>query len=447
MRAVDASLWLQNAVRHLALTTLTRCKLCLLLLFILLACTTTKSTTPTAVSEPVRALQIEAPPLLQAGAPLTILVHVIPATATNAILLTAQGTFGFLPQEQQPVAGVARFPLMLVQTRFAGAVRLRASSDDVAASAELVITPGPAVDPILPLVGPRSIMAGGEQWTMVIATPRDGLANPVAEGSSVTFRVQHPVAPTATPAIGLETLVTRTQNLIAWTRIYSRNRAGSMRLAVNADFGHSPERVVLITPGLPLPFQLLADQASAPADGRQLVQISSSQIRDRFGNVLPDGTSVLLLTTMGEQDRRSLPASTIDGRLYTTIQAPSQPGTMRLQGWIAGIGSEPLTLTFTGGPAVQPIHLVTNKVAAGMQVIAGPLVGDLGQFVPDGADVTFTITAPNGQTETVIVPADYGYAQILLRRSALIDGEYQVAVTAGTGQGVITFLVAVAAWP
>lgn len=446
MRAADAPPWLQNSARHLTLPSLMRCQFCLLLLFVLLACTTTQSTAPAVISEAPRTLQIEAPPLLQAGAPLTILVHVTPVTATNAILLTAQGTFGFLPQAQRPVAGVARFSLMLVQTRFAGAVRLRASSVGVTATAELMITPGPAVDPILPLVGPRAIIAGGEQWTMVIATARDGLANPVAEGSLVTFRAQHPVAPTAAPAIGVETIVTRTQNLIAWTRIYSRNRAGPLRLAVNADFGHSPERVVLVTPGLPLPFQLLADKVTVPADGRQLVRISSSQILDRFGNVLPDGTSVLLLATLGEQDQRSLPATTVDGRLYTTIQAPSEPGTMRIQGWIAGISSEPLTLTFTPGPALQSIRLATKKVAAGLQVIAGPLVGDLGQFIPDGADVTFTITAPNGQTETVIAPADYGYAQLLLRKGALVDGEYQVTVTAGTGQGVITFSVAVAAW-
>jgi len=394
----------------------------------------------------VHTLRIEAPALLQAGAPLTILVHVTPATATNAILLTAQGTFGFLPQEQRPVAGVARFSLQLVQSRFAGAVRLRASSAGITATAELVITPGPAVDPILPLVGPRTIVVGGEQWTQVVATPRDGLDNPVAEGSPVTFRTQHPVAPLEMPETGVETIVAPTQNLIAWTRIYSRDYAGPMRIAVNADFGHSPERVALVTPGLPQPFQLHADKVRTPADGRQLVRISSSQIRDRFGNVLLDGTSTLLLATMTTQDRRSLPATTIDGRIYTTIQAPSQPGVMQLQAWIAGVASEPLTLTFGAGPAVQPIGVVTKKIAEGMLVIAGPLVGDLGQFIPDGADVTFIITAPDGKLEEVIAPADYGYAQILLRRGALIDGEYQFSVTAGTGQGAITFPVTVAAW-
>lgn len=446
IQAVDAQQRSPLVAKRLTQTKVTQCQLCLVVLFLLLACTTTQSTPPVVDSEPARALRIETPPLLSAGAPLTVLVHVTPATATQPILLTAQGTFGFLPQVQQPVAGVARFTLMLVHTRFAGTVRLRASSAGVEAQAALEIRPGPAVDPILPQVGPRSIMVGGEQWTMVIATPRDALDNPIAEGSPVTFRAQHPVAPPAAPTTGVETVIIPTQHLLAWRRIHSRTHAGSLRIAVNADFGHSPERIVLVTPGLPLPFQLLTDKVDVVADGRQLVRITSSQIRDRFGNVLPDGTSALVLATIGELDRRSLPVITIDGRLYTTIQAPSQPGRMTLQGWIAGVLSEPLTMTFTAGPAIQPIPVVTKKTAEGLQVIAGPLVGDLGQFIPDGAAVTFTITAPDGQTATVIAAADYGYAQIFLRRGALVDGEYRVHVTAGIGQGAIIFPVTVAAW-
>lgn len=423
-----------------------RTALTLWLLLFLTACALPGTTPALATAVPVRALRIEAPTRLSAGAPLTVLVQVTPAAATSPILLTAQGTFGFLPKAQQAVAGVARFPFMLVHTQFAGAVRLRATADGVTSTAEIVITPGPAVDPILPLVGPRTIVTGGEQWTMAVVTPRDALNNPVAENTEVTFRVQHPTDPTAAPATGVETLAAYTQNLLAWTRIYSRNRAGPMRLAVTADFGHSPERLVQATPGRPLPFQLLADKITLPADGRQLVRISSTQISDRFGNVLMDGASATLLATMGDAERRSLPVITIDGRLYTTLQAPSTPGTMTVQGWLDGVASAPLTLHFTPGPAVQPINVASKKTAEGIQVIAGPLLGELGQFIPDGTEVTFTITDPHGQSEAVIAPSDYGYAQILLRRLTLVDGDYHVTVTAGVGQGAITFPVTGAGW-
>ena len=415
-------------------------RLLLALLLLLTACSVNRSTASPQPTVTVRALRIAVPTQITAGVPLTVTVQVIPATATSAVLLTAQGTFGFLPQQQQPVNGIARFSFSIVHTRFAGTVELRASADRAMSSAVLQIVPGPGVDPVLPLVGPRSMVTGGDHWTMAVTTPRDALDNPVAEQTLVTFRVQHPTAPDQPPATGLETLEAHTQHLLAWARIYSGNYAGAMLLAANADFGHSPERTVMETPGLPVSFHLLADKRRVPADGRQLVRLTSSQITDRFGNVLLDGVHVTVLADIPGQDRRSLPATTVDGRIYTTLQAPSQPGTMTVQAWIAGVASAPLPIEFTPGPAVQPILVVTQKAATGMTLIAGPLVGQLGQFVPDGTAVTFTITAPDGSTETVVAPADYGYARILLRQVTLPAGAYQVVVTSGTGQGTVTFL-------
>lgn len=412
-------------------------RLLLLLLVTLTACSLSRSTPQPSVA--VRLLRLAAPTQIRAGVPLTVAVYITPATATSAVLLTAQGSFGFFPQQQQPVDGVAHFTFPLVHTRFAGAVELRASADQVETRTALQIVPGPAADPILPLVGPRSIATGGDDWTMVVTTPRDALDNPVAEQTKVTFRVQHPPAPGEALATNLITMETYTQHLLAWARIASGNYAGAMLIAATAGFAHSPERTVSETPGLPIPFQLTADKGSLPADGRQLVRLTSSQITDRFGNVLLDGVNVTVLADIPGQDRRTIPATTIDGRIYTTIQAPSQPGTMTVQAWIAGVASAPLPLVFTPGPAVEPILVVTQTVATGINLIAGPLVGSLGQFIPDGAAVTFTITAPDGTVQTVVAPADYGYARILLRQLTLLPGVYQVTVNAGTGQGTVTF--------
>lgn len=84
-----------------------------------------------------------------------------------------------------------------------------------------------------------------------------------------------------------------------------------MLLAANADFGHSPERTVMETPGLPASFHLQADKRSVPADGRQLVRLTSSQITDRFGNVLLDGVHVTVLADIPGQ--RSALATGNDG--------------------------------------------------------------------------------------------------------------------------------------
>ncbi|MFN8494571.1 MAG: hypothetical protein U0350_43620 [Caldilineaceae bacterium] len=388
---------------------------------------------------PVRSLTIHAPAQIQAGEPVTITVQVEPATAQDAILLLAQGTFGLYPQIQTPVQGIVHFQLTPLQTQFAGTVQWMARGGTVETRSTSTILPGPAADPILPLVGPRSIVADHEHWTMLLATPRDQFFNAVAEQSPVTFRVQHPLLPNQNPATGLEVVQTRTQHLVAWAKIYSRTHAGRTLLTANSGDAYSPERTMFETPGLPIPFALTADRLTLPADGRQLVQISSEQIMDRFGNALSDGAEVTLLADMSGQDRRSLPAVTVDGRIYTTLQAPIQPGEMTVQAWLGGVSSTPLHLTFTPGPAVLPIKMKVVLEPEQINITAGPLVGQLGQFIPDAAAVTFTFTTPDGQVTTYEALVDYGYATLTVRRATLLSGLYQVQASAGTGAGQTSF--------
>lgn len=410
-----------------------------MLSWLLITCTQGVATEAQQGQTPVRSLQIEAPIRIIAGQPLTITVRATPSTVTTPILLLAQGTFGLYPQHQLPVDGQAHFSLTPRQTQAAGTVQLTAEAGDIEKQLEFEIIPGSAADPILPAVGPRSIVADRRHWTMVVATPRDKFLNPLFDQTAVTLLAQHPVAPGADPAQGLEVMEMRTRHLLAWGRIVSRTRAGETQISVSSGAAHSPERTVLEVPGLPVPFALAADRLSVPADGRQLIHLQSSQIMDRFGNVLVDGSSVTLLAEMGDLDRRSLPATTVDGRIYATLQAPVHPGHMTVEAWIAGVASQPLQLAFTPGPAVQPIELAVQLDGQSIMIVAGPLIGQLNQFIPDGTEVRFTITGPDGHPESNSAPADYGYASLHLHRTGLVAGTYTVAVVVGTGSGQTTF--------
>jgi len=395
----------------------------------------------------IQTLQLTAPAQIAAGQPLTVVVQSQPVTATGTLLFTAFGSFGYLPQQAELVHGRAHFVVTPLYTQRAGQVHLVVRAGALDAAHDLTIVPGPPVDPLLPLVSPRSIVADGNHATMAVVAPRDVFQNPVADGTEVVVRVQHPILPGAEPATGLAIVRTRTQNLLAWAYLASRTQAGRMLIAATAGASHSPERFVLAVPGPPRPFTIVADRLTAPADGRQLVSVESEAIHDRYGNQLLDGTKVTLLAAMANGEIRTVPAITIDGRLYGSIQAPAQPGPLFVRAWIEGVSSNALRLTFTPGPAVQAIPLVTQLTTAGLVVRAGPLVGQLDQFVPDGTEVTFTLTAPDQTVTTVAVPADYGYAELLVRALTLQPGTYQIEVAAGTGTGRTTFLVPAAANP
>ena len=406
------------------------------LLLLLSACAAPAE--PTA-APPVPALSIAAPGAVDAGAAIPLTVQT--DGAAGEIFLLATGTFGSIPFTATVAGGEASFTLAPPYTRHAGAVTFLARSGDAQAQAETRIRPGPPVDPILPLVGPRSIVADAAHWTMLVAVPVDRFGNPLADGFPVTVRAQHPAPEGGDPQSGVEVQTTQIERLFAWARVYSRTKAGRTFLSFNAGEAHSPERDVLEVPGRPLPFRLFAQPEVAVADGRQTVQISSEQIRDRFDNLLLDGTSVQLLAESSDGSRRVIPTFTQDGRIYARLQSPAAPGSLRVQALVDDVLSETLSLRFTPGPAVRAFPIAVALTDDALLLTAGPLVGPIGQFIPDGTAVRFTLTDPDGAPLEAEAVAEYGYARLRLPRSGLFPGEYRVQAAVGTGAGWNGFVV------
>lgn len=400
------------------------------------------------------ALRIESPTDIAAGEPLPVTVYVSPPTPGVEILLTAQGSFGFLPQTSMAHEDHAHFTLSAAHTRRAGTVTLRALAGAIVSTATVTIAPGRAVDPVVPLVAPRSIVADGEHWTMAVLTPRDHWHNPVAEGTAVTLLTQYPVAPGIDPKSGLQSVEILTQNLLGWSRIKSGTGAGKLLISAHVDDAHSPERTVLAVPGPPITFTLQASPAQVPADGHQWIQLQSSQITDRFGNVLLDGTHATIVAALPPADMRVLPAMTVDGRIYAQLQAPTAPGILFARAWIGAVSSPLLPMTITPGPAVEPIAVSMTKQNELLLIKAGPLVGARKQFVPDGTTVIFHLLAADALTshgvtedtailelQPVVMPAEYGYATLEVRTASLLPGKYDVVVSAGTGVGSGQFVI------
>jgi hypothetical protein len=401
-------------------------------LWILCAC----AGDPIAPPAEVTALRVHAPLEAQAGERVPVSVYAAAPDGTP-VLLAAHGSFEILPLTAPLYNGRADFVLPAAQTRSAGRVRLIARAGVQEATAHLLLHPGPPVDPILPLVGPRTIWVGGEDWTMLVAVPVDEFANPVADGTGVSVRAQHPVAPGANPLDGLEIQSTSTRYLLAWTRIYSRNLAGRTFLSASAGDAFSPERDVMEIPGLPLPFRIYANPEILAADGRQLATISSETITDAYGNVLLDGTRVTLVGMTSDGSRRILPAVVQDGRIRATVQAAAEPGTLTLYADIGGVSSDTLTLSFIMPTNAAPIPIAREMSGGNIILTAGPLTGILDQFVPDGTEVTFYIVDPAGEESTQITFTENGYARLLLRQATLERGHYRVTASAGGRSGEI----------
>jgi hypothetical protein len=381
------------------------------------------------------ALNIRAPATVPAGAAVPVEVERVEAPDGLVVALVAQGSYGARVYQAAFARGVARLQLPGEDTRESGTVALIATSGAARGEASVEILPGPPADAVTPLVGPRSIVADGQHQTMTVAVPFDDYGNPVAEGTPVEFRALH-------PGERLERQTGVVSHLVAWRRIVSGTRAGRTTVTAIARDAHGPDATYTEVPSWPAPFDLSASPADVPADGRQLVTLRTDVIRDRFGSAMLDGTLVTFVADLPGSEPRFIPAYTIDGAAEAQLQAPSAPATVTVRATLYGVESRPLRIAFAPGPAVGsfPMAAQVNARDGFVVITAGPLLGALGQFVPDGTPVQFRLTGPGGAVRAIPGQAEKGRARTELRLAELTPGAYAVEMTVGAGRGTTAFL-------
>lgn len=406
---------------------------CLLVFLLLLAGCARGSS---AVSAPSLegSLTVRAPARVLASAPVAVAVERADAPDGLGVTLVAQGSYGARVYRATFARGAAAFVVPGEDTRQSGLVTLIATAGAARGEASLTISPRPPADPVTPQVGPRAVAADGQHWSMVAAIPFDDYGNPVAEGTPVEFRALHPDGT-------LERTTVAVSHLVAWQRVTSRTRAGRATVSVEAAGAHGPDATFEEIPGWPGAFGITASPAGVPADGRQLVTLRTDVIRDAFGNPMTDGTLVTFVVDTPGALPRFIPAYTIDGAAEAQFQAPEAPGEVMARATLFGVESRPLTLTFAPGPAVGtfPVAVQVNARDGLVAIDAGPLLGPIGQFVPDGTPVRFRITGPDGAAREVEALAEQGRAGVELRLAELSTGRYTVEASAGSGRGAAAF--------
>ncbi|MCB0011620.1 MAG: hypothetical protein KDE34_06955 [Anaerolineales bacterium] len=409
------------------------------LLLLLMACRQAESPAPVVADLAMGSLTIPitAPVELPAGDPLPITIGpFLPDEAESAVDLVFLGSYGPQVYTVPLYYGWGNLTIASDKTQLSGSYTLIASAGEARGEATLLVTPHEAVEPLTPLIGARSIIADGEHWAMVVLIPFDKFGNPVVDGTPVQVRALHPNG-------ALESDMVPTEHLLAWDRLYSTTTAGRTEVSaqIGQIFGH--EGLLLEVPGWPVPFRLTSDTLTAPADGFQYVTIRTSVIADQYGNIMPDGTQINFLVEGASGDRRSMPSFTIDGVAEVIMQTPVEPGEVTVAGSVFGVASEPLTLAFTPGPAVGfiPVALRLNPATGSLTITAGPVLGQLNQYVPDGTRVEFRFTGPDGVPFTELAQVDAGYAELVLRLAELAPGTYELVLVAGAGYGGIHFEV------
>lgn len=394
-----------------------------------------RSASPTPITLDGR-LTITAPDTATVGD--TIELTIGPAAAPNGtpIQLTLLGSYGPQLLRAEFQNGQAWFQIPAEMTTRSGTVTLHARSGNAHGEHTLELLPDEPIEPLIPLVGPRSLIADGDHWAMAVVIPFDQYGNPIAEGTPVQMRALH-------PGEHLTQYTPKVKHLLAWQRMYSRTTAGRTVITANIGRVYGPEAILMEIAGWPEPFTITADPPTLPADGFQLITLRTSIIRDKNDNILPDGTQLTFVMNGADGRTRTIPAQIVDGVAETFMQTPLVSGDYKIQATILGMQSNPLTIEFTPGPAIGrfPLDFELNNQDGAVYLTAGPIIGNLEQYVPDGTPVTFEITDEQNNTQTAIAYTDQGYATAELRRIQFTDGRYEIHASAGSGSGHIAVTI------
>ncbi len=285
-------------------------------------------------SDPAR-LEISVPATIAAGVEFSVEIKADPGTTVTVHFFN-----GYRVSTRQLTMLETSGRMAVPFTRFTGRLDIVAEAGSRRALATTSILARDLLDPPVPMVGARSIVADGADQAMVAVIPSDRYGNPAPAGTSVQIDVQHPDRALAK----FRADVIRT---VAWSWIPASTTAGTAVVTASAQGRTGPARTLVEIPGPPVAFAVLPETQLRPADGSTLITIASEPLTDQHGNRIVDGTAAFVRASYpgGLQSQQTVTIS--GGIARALLQPPDGPGGVRVTMTVLGTTSAPLDLDFS----------------------------------------------------------------------------------------------------
>lgn len=289
------------------------------------------------------------------------------------------------------------------------------------AKGKINILPHPSLtSPIASYLGPRSITAGGDDFTMLVTVPTDRYDNPLADSTQLSFKKQFGNDIEETPI----SLI----NGLGWKNFYSPEQSGRLLISAVHDAGTSKELTATVDPAKATGFAIDYRRNHSFADGHQVITFVTDEIKDAFGNTVSDGALVNFLVTNTQGMQLRTMGTTLNGRAKGELLHPDRPAKWRVTAYVTGAAkSNSLSLDFE--PALSDFRLSTSP--DGRIVQLSELRSFMGQLIPDGIPISLKIGTPAGVSlETLRTSSRLGMARFEISRDFHPNGTYVLEVQA-----------------
>ena len=281
-------------------------------------------------------------------------------------------------------------------------------------------------------VGPPSIEAGDRDYTMLVVIPTDALDNPVQKNTEVAVKHQF--------LADEQQEMIRTNNLIAYQRIYAPSKNGRMLLATECLGLNSKEYTVNIMPAISTDFEIFAKRPHKYADGNQITTFTTSVLKDENDNIISDGSYVEFFITNADGNLLKTAGMTIDGVATAKMIHPDHLETWSIKAYVKGI-SESNTISLSYTQVIQDFTVTFSENNRNVQV--GPLRSFMKQLIPDGLQVTLSVYQNENILERYIEESRDGFVNFELNPNIFNNGNYDLKITTA---GITKTLKAIKLW-
>lgn len=268
-------------------------------------------------------------------------------------------------------------------------------------------------------MGPRSIYAGTTDYAMLVNVPTDIYDNPAKDGTPVEIKRQI--------LTNKESFETTTEDLISWKRLFSVEKTGRMLVTASAAGSNTKELTVDIYPSQAIGFELYFKRNHEYADGNQIIVFETSMIKDKYGNIITDGTLVTFQVTNKNGLKLKTEGTSINGIAMAQMLHPEIEEKWNVEAYVTGsANSEPILIDFK--PAIKSYDVTISE--DGRTILVGPILSFMDQLHPDGIPIDIMISNEKKQQFLVKRKASVnGFTEFELTGEKFNAGTYQLEVT------------------
>lgn len=261
--------------------------------------------------------------------------------------------------------------------------------DSILTKRRLWISPAAISNPLNIYTGPASIVTGGKQPSMIVTVPSDSFGNGFIKPVNIKYQKLN---------LEKERRNEKTNHLFASYKFTSGLKAQKTLIGISSQTALANEQSILETPDWPNTYSIAIASHHPYADNRQYLRVQTDQIKDQHGNQVADGTQVSFFAYEDENLVAQYVAITIDGVANVYMRNPIKPKTWKISSAIGlTTGSNTLTISFKENIT----ELLLEYDVFAKKIIVGPLKSPLGQYSPDGTEVTMNYEGTSIMQETI----------------------------------------------